>query len=162
MALKPAQLALVRTAVLADVEAAEYYNTGATGALVIWLNTKKTPNVKAWRTSYTGDELYIAHKPVEYIARSAGERQAFDLMVNRRIDPSKQAIRKGIEDIFSGAQNSTSRAAILNDMLENASRAEGAIGGTTQVTAVDAISGLNRDFVGLVTIDDARALVAGG
>lgn len=162
MAITQAQRALVRTAVQADPTANGFYTAGATGALLEWLNTKKTPVVKAWRISYTGDELYVAHKPVEYIARSAAERSAFDLMVNRRIDPSKAAIRKGIEDIFSGASNSTSRASILNDMLENATRAEVAIGGTTQVTTTDSISGLVRDFVGKLDINDVRALVAGG
>ena len=161
MALSQSQRALLRTAIQANGTANAMYAAGQTGALTDWLNTKQSPVVKAWRTTYSGDELYVAHKPVEYIARSAGERQAFDLMVNRRIDPTRVAIRKRIEDIFSGASNSTSRAAILNDMLENASRAEVAIGGATQVTATDAISGLKRDFVGNVTIDDVRAIVSG-
>lgn len=161
MALTQAQRALVRTAIQADGAANALYTSGQTGALMDWCNAKQTPTVKAWRTAYSGDELYVAHKPVEYIARSAGERQAFDLMVNRRIDPTKVAIRKGIEDIFSGASNSTSRAAILNDMQEKATRAEVAIGGPTATTAVDAISGLNRNFVGSITIDDVRAIVSG-
>lgn len=161
MALTTTQLQTLRTAALADPTAAAIITAGDTFSMQAWLNAKQTPTVKAWKTRYSGDDLYNAHKPVEYIARSAAERSAFDLMIARTVDPSKNVIRKGIEDIFSGVFNSTSRAAILNDMQENATRAEAFIGGATQVTATDSISGLNRDFVGLVSTDGARAVMQG-
>lgn len=161
MALTTTQLQTLRTAALANPTAAAIITAGNTFEMQTWLNGKQTPTVKAWKTRYSGDDLYNAHKPVEYIARSAAERSAFDLMIARIVDPSRNIIRKGIEDIFSGAQNSTSRASILNDMQENATRAEVIIGGTTQATAVDAISGLNRGFVGLVSVDEARSVVQG-
>lgn len=157
----PAQLQTLRVAVLADPAGAAAIAAGDTFAMQAFLNAKASPTVKAWRTTYSGDALYEAHKPVEYIARSAAERAAFDLMVARTVAPTKAAIRKGVEDIFSGGANSTSRAAILNDMLESATRAEVFIGGPTNVTATDAISGLKRDWTGLVSVDEARAIVQG-
>ena len=157
----PEQLATLRTAAQADPTAAAIIAAGNTFDMQAWLNAKASPVVKAWRTTYSGDALYEAHKPVEYIARSAAERSAFDLMVARTVTPTKAAIRKGVEDIFSGGANSTSRSAILSDMLENATRAESIIGGTTSITATDAISGLNRDWTGLVSTDEARFVVQG-
>ena len=161
MALTTQQLATLRTAALADPTAAAIITAGNTFAMQDWLNAKAVPVVKAWRVAYSGDEMYAAHKPVEYIARSAAERSAFDLMVARTVAPTKIAIRKGVEDIFSGGTNSTSRSAILTDMQENATRAEVAIGGAIQATAVDAISGLSRDWTGIVSTDEARAVVQG-
>lgn len=161
MALTAQQLATLRAAALANPTAAAIIAAGNTFDMQAWLNGKETPAVKAWRTSYPGDEMYAAHKPVEYIARSAAERSAFDLMVARTVAPTKVAIRKGVEDIFSGGANATSRPAILNDMLENATRAEVAIGGATQATAIDAITGLARDWTGQVSTDEARFVVQG-
>lgn len=161
MALTTQQLTTLRTAALADPTAAAIITAGNTFEMQNWLNGKAVPAVKAWKTRYSGDDLYNAHKPVEYIARSAAERSAFDLMIARTVDPSRAAIRKGIEDIFSGVSNSTSRSAILNDMQENATRAENAIGGAIQTTTTDSIAGLNRDFVGLVSTDEARTVVQG-
>jgi hypothetical protein len=152
------QLKTLRIAVAANATANGYMTAGDIPSLWQWLNADASPVVPAWKISYPPDSLYKAHKPVEYIARSAAERSAFDLMCRFTVDPSINRIRTGIEDIFSGVQNSTSRPAILNDMLENTSNAENALGGNTVTTAVDSISGLKRNWVGDVTMDEASRI----
>lgn len=145
-----AQKATLRAAILAEPALAPLLAIRNDAAIAQYCNAVASPVQKAWRTDYTGSELFEAATLTDYIARSAGERQAFDLMVNAGvINASRAKIRNAIADIFSGTTNSGSRAAILNDMTRDATWAEVRLGGTEQTTS--GVSAWRLNWDGLVT-----------
>jgi hypothetical protein len=110
--------------------------------------------------------VYHVHKPVEYIARSVAERNAFDLMAgsDRIHDFTVAAKRNGVADIFSGSTNSSSRTAIFNVAQEYATNAQLALGGTTvsvggNANMSETVSAFKRNFSGQVTQEEANKLV---
>lgn len=159
------QLATLKAAIIADPTAGPIRTAGDTYSLLEWCNGPSS--TLAWRTSVTGSEVYNAHKPVEYIARSAAERQAFDLMASndRSHDFTVAAKRNGVADIFSGATNSTSRTAIFTVAQEFATRAQLVLGGTTvsvggTANMSETVSALKRTWAELVSQDEANRLVS--
>jgi hypothetical protein len=161
----PAQLATLKASIIADPVAGPIRASGDTYSLLAWCNGPSSTS--AWRTSVTGGEIYDAHKPVEYIARSAAERQAFDLMVcgDRVHDFTVSAKRKGVSDIFSGATNNTSRTGIFAVAQEMASNAQMVLGGSNVSVGGDAnmsetITAYKRNWSEKVTQDDANRLVS--
>jgi len=160
----PQQLATLKTAIIADPTAGPMRTAGDSASLLAWCNGPSS--TRAWRTSVGGAEVYDAHKPVEYIARSAAERQAFDLMCfgDRVHDFTVAAKRNGVADIFSGATNNTSRTAIFAVAQEMATNAQLALGGSTvsvggNAAMSETISAYRRNWSGQVTQDDANKLV---
>jgi hypothetical protein len=140
----------LRAAILAEPALAAPLAIRNDTAIAEYCNATASPQQKAWKTSYTGIELFEAAALTDYIARSAAERQAFDLMVQVGVmDASKAKIRAAIADIFSGSANNGSRSAILNDMTRNATWAEVRLGGTEQSTSGVAAWRLNWD--GIIT-----------
>lgn len=134
--LTTAQGATLKAAILAEPELAQLLSIRNDQAIAEYCNAAASPVQKAWKTTYTGKELFETTVLTEYIARNAAERQAFDLMVNvGTMDPSKVKIRATIADIFSGASNSTSRGIILGDMTRNATWAEQKLGGSDATTS---------------------------
>lgn len=149
-------------ALVPAIEAARV--AGDTATLERWCNAATA--TQAWRTAVTGSEIYSAHKPVEYIARSAAERSAFDLMVcnNFAHDFGVQAKRNGVADIFSGTTNQTSRTAIFAAAQELATNAQVALGGNVvsvggTANMAETVSALKRNFTGRVDTSDANWLV---
>jgi len=163
--LTDAQLATLKAAIIADPTAGPIRSAGDTYSLLQWCNGPSS--TLAWRTDVTGSEIYNAHKPVEYIARSAAERQAFDLMASgdRSHDFTVAAKRNGVADIFSGATNSTSRTTIFTVAQEFATRAQLVLGGTTvsvggSANMSETVSALKRTWAKLVSQDEANRLVS--
>lgn len=137
---------------------------GDTATLEQWCNAATA--TQAWRTNVVGSEIYNAHKPVEYINRSAAERSAFDLMVcnNFTHDFGVQSKRNGVADIFSGTTNQTSRAAIFAAAQELATNAQVALGGNVvsvggSANMAETVSSLKRNFTGKVDTSDVNWLV---
>lgn len=126
----------LRAAILAEPALAAALAVRDDNTIANYCNAAASPVQKVWTTSYTGKELFEATLLTEYTVRTAGERQALDLMISMgTVDPSKAKIRAAIADIFSGATNSTSRAAILTDMTRNATWAEQKLGGSDVATS---------------------------
>lgn len=160
----PAQLATLKTAIIADPTAGPMRAAGDAYSLLAWCNGPSA--TLAWRTSVSGTEVYDAHKPTEYIARSAAERSAFDLMCDgiRAHDFTIAAKRNGVADIFSGPTNSSSRTAIFTVAQEYATNAQLALGGSTVSVGgtgnmSETVSAYKRNFSGQVTTAEASLLV---
>jgi hypothetical protein len=161
----PQQLSTLKSAIIADPVAGPIRLSGDTYSLIAWCNGASTTS--AWRTEVSGDEIYNAHKPVEYIARSVAERQAFDLMVcnGRMHDFTVAAKRNGVADIFSGTTNNSSRALIFSAAQEFASNAQLVLGGVNvsvggNANMSETVTAYKRNWTGKVTQDDANRLVA--
>lgn len=164
MALTPAQFNTLKNAIIADPVAGPMRTAQDTFSLLAWCNGASATS--AWRTNVSGNEVYDAHKPVEYIARIASERSAFDLMAvaGRLHDFTVASKRNGVADIFSGTTNNTSRTAIFAVAQEFATRAQAAIGGTSASVGgtsnmAETVTALKRNFVGLVSQDEVNLLV---
>lgn len=160
----PTQLATLKTAIIADPTAGPMRVAGDAYSLLAWCNGPSA--TLAWRNAVSGSEIYDAHKPVEYIARSAAERSAFDLMADssRQHDFNVAAKRNGVADIFSGASNSTSRTAIFTVAQEFATNAQLILGGSTvsvggNANMAETVSAFKRNWSGQVTADEASKLV---
>ncbi len=125
-----------------------------------YCNAAASPVQKLWKPTYLADDLFQATVLTEYIARSAAERQAYDLLVTiGTMDPTKNKLRSGIADIFSGASNSTSRAAILNDMTRNATWCEQKLGGTNATT--DTVTAWKANWTGVLSPFEISTLLNG-
>ena len=160
-----AQLATLKAAIIADPTAGPIRASGDTFSLLAWCNGPS--GTLAWRTAVSGAEIYNAHKPVEYIARSPAERSAFDLMADsgRRHDFTVAAKRNGVADIFSGATANTSRTAIFAVAQEPATNAQLTLGGSTvsvggNANMSETVSAFKRAWAELVTQDEANRLVS--
>jgi len=125
MALTPAQLATLKTAILAETDAAfvALRNSGATGAMAEFYNVTATPAFYVFRrslsrhsilTETSDDATTFAWAAGAYITRSQGERDAFREMFNSTgaVDPSLPTIQAAFNDIFSGAGGVGNRAHI--------------------------------------------------
>ena len=164
MPLSTAQLATLKAAIIADPTAGPIRLLGDTSSLATWCNGASA--TAAWRINVTGGDVYDAHKPVEYIARSAAERSAFDLMVQtgRSHDFTVAAKRNGVADIYSGVTNNTSRTGIFAAAQEFASNAQVALGGSTvsvggTANMAETVSGFKRNFTGQVSPSEVNLLV---
>ena len=160
----PAQLITLKAAIIADPVAGPIRLLGDTAALLSWCNGASATS--AWRTKVGGGEVYDAHKPVEYINRSAAERSAFDLMAGqtRTHDFGVGAKRNGVADIFSGATNNTSRTLIFTVAQEFATNAQMTLGGAnasvggTGVMA-EVVTAFKRTWTDQVSQAEANVLV---
>jgi hypothetical protein len=148
MALTRSQATTLRAAILAEPALAAALAIRNDTAIANYCNAAASPVQKAWKTVYTGIELFEAATITDYMARSDVERQAFDLLESVGVmDPSRNKIRNAIAEIFSGSTNSNSRTNILNDMTRNATWAEVRLGGTEATTSDVTAWRLNWDGV---------------
>lgn len=165
MSLDISQRQTLKAAMLLVPAMAAAIAAGDTYSMLLWCNGNSTTS--AWRKTVPGAEVYAAHKPKEYMARSAAERQCFDLMVLQPGDLNFTVgkIRNGIADVFSGTTNQTSRTAIFAAAQELATNAEVALGGS-QVSVggnsdmAEVVSAFNRNWVGEVEQEDVNWIVS--
>lgn len=127
----PAQLATLKAAILADPELAALPNTDdGNFTLAEMLTQPAAPAFIVWRPDVTADEIFDQVRWTGtggYIARSAGERDAFAVLMARgTLDFSKNRIRGAFDDIFSGAATEAvaTRAAIAAVAKRPATRGE--------------------------------------
>lgn len=150
----------LRTAIQTEPALAAAYAIRDDQTIAAYCNATASPVQKVWRTTYSADDLFQATALTEYIARSAAERQAYDLLVAiGTMDPTKGKLRSGIVDIFSGSTNSTSRAAILNDMTRNATWCEQKLGGTNATT--DVVTAWRSNWTGTLSPFEISTLLNG-
>lgn len=157
MALTTAQRAALRTDINNSTDPAVIAARG-NGAdigrddttLVAIYNANAAGPVKAWRTDVSSRDLFESMNITKYdsIAQS-GKREAWRLMLDfAPVDFTRNKNRKAVTDIWGA----TDAAGILNDCLENASRAEVLFGGSNATEST--VSGLVRNWVGDLTIED--------
>lgn len=152
------QKSTLKAAILAEPALAESVSNRIDSAIATYCNAAANPVQKAWRESMSAKEVFDATALTEYIARSAAERQGYDLLLTMSpVDASKAKVRAAVVDIFSGASNSTSRGAILNAMTESATWCEVKLGGTNATT--DTVIAWRRNWTGVLTPDDISNLL---
>ncbi len=148
----------LRAAILAEPALAVVVSIRDDSAIATFCNAAASPAQKAWREAVPARDVFDATVLTEYIARSAAERQGYDLLLTMSpVDSSKAKIRSVVVDIFSGAQNSTSRAAILNALTENATWCEQKLGGSNATT--DGITAWKRNWTGTLGPNDISNLL---
>lgn len=165
MSLTTSQRNQLRTAMQAIPSLADAILAGDTVTLLTWSNEPSA--TEAWRKDVLPAELYAAHKPKEYIARTAAERQAFDLMIfqGNPLDFCVPKIRNGVADIFSGTTNSSSRTPIFSAAKTFATNAEAVFGGVVESVGgtsdmAEVVSALDRTWVGEVEQEDINWIVS--
>ncbi len=156
--LTKSQANTLRTAILAEPALAAAVAIRDDNAIAVFCNAAASPVQKAWREEMPAKDIFDATSLTEYIARSAAERQGYDLLLTMSpVDASKAKVRAAIADIFSGAANSTSRAAILTAMTEGATWCEVKVGGTNATT--DSVTAWRRNWTGTLNTNDISNLL---
>lgn len=165
MSLTIPQRQTLRDAMLAIPTLAAAITAGDTPTLLAWANGASATS--AWRAAVEGSEIYDAHKPKEYQARSAGERGSFDLMVLKPFasDFTVAKVRNGVAAIFSGSTNSSCRTDIFAAAQEMASNAELVFGGAQESVGgsadmAETVTALDRAWEGEVEQVDIDWIVA--
>lgn len=139
----------LKAAILAEPALASALAVRDDQTITAYCNTAASPVQKAWREAVPAKDVFDATAVVEYIARSTAERQGYDLMLTMApVDATRAKIRNAVTDIFSGGVNSTSRAAVLTAMTENASWCEVKLGGANATT--DTVTAWKRNWAGSV------------
>lgn len=132
---------------------------GAAATAAVY-NAPADPVWWVWRSALAPADVLAVIVWPEYIARAAGEREAFGLLVSAPINPATATIRQAFADIFSGASGAATRAALLAVSRRPATRAERLLSvgvGTEQAPATLGYEGA----VGLQDIQAARAVLHG-
>jgi hypothetical protein len=126
MALTTTQLQTLKADILADPVLAAYpMNSDGAFAIAAAYNKQFTPDYIVWRTDVPTKDCKKAMVWTEFIARSAGERDAWQFMLsNGTINAADANVRQGIQDIFSGAQGAQSRTNLTAVAKRSATRAE--------------------------------------
>lgn len=124
--LTSSQAAALKADILAD-PVLNAYSNNSDGAFAIAAayNLVATPTFTVWKTDVPTKDAKKAMVWTEYIARSAGERDAWQFMLsNGTINPADVNVRQGIQDIFSGAQGAQTRTNLTTIAKRSATRAE--------------------------------------
>lgn len=126
------ELNTLKTAVQAEPSIADCVSTGNDICVADWLNSKSTFIV--WRTSVSKNEYQTSTGPTTgttfdwsgtggYIARSAGERDAWNSMFSATgsVNPSRANVIAAFNDIFSGTgAGAVANRALLLDLSKRA------------------------------------------
>lgn len=155
MALTPAQWVTLK----ADIAASGDLNTfpmddDGHSAIAQLYNLPASPAFRVWRTNIPTSEVKKSFVWTEFIARSAGERDAFQfLLSNGTINGADLNVRQAIVDIFSGPSGATSRSQLTAVAKRDATRAEKLFATGTGSDAVPA----TMTVVGNITYQDVSA-----
>ena len=158
--LSSAQLTAIKAYILGDATLAAYASSGAHNVVAIELNKTASPAYVVWRTALSRTQLYDAMNWSTYIARSQGERDAFNaLLANDQVNPSLASVRQAFADIFSGgtSQAINLRAALNSAGQRNATIAEKVLsfGGDGSTTTPSTMG-----FEGFIDADDVSLAMA--
>lgn len=155
MALTTAQLQALKAAILADPAlAAAPANSDGAFFIADELNKLASPAFVVWRTDLPTKDVKKAINWTEYIARSVGERAAFELIISNGIVNTADAnVRQGFSDIFSGPGGVTTRTNLTAIAKRSATRAEKILAAGTGSDASPAVMG----FEGSLSYQDVEA-----
>lgn len=162
MALTPAQLPVLKAAILAETDPAfvGYRTNGQTPLMTAWLNADKSPAVKAWRVSVPPQDSDEATPWPAFDALSAGKRESWRQFFAYARDYSKASIRKWITDVWGNATAASNAEAImLGAGLRNITRAESYLGGVVTATTNN-VTSIKLAWEGPLTDADISAALA--
>lgn len=113
--LTQAQQAALKAYIEADATLNAQPNTNVGNSVIAnALNAAASPEFVVWRTNLTGAEVYNAAVKTEIISRSQGERDVFQMMLDREpINAASDDTRQAFQDIFSGPSGATTRANLI-------------------------------------------------
>lgn len=153
-----AQLLTLKAAILADPALTAHVTIGNHTAIADYMNSDASPDWIVWRTSLSRAQIYDAMNWTTFIARTQGERDAFNaILVDGALNPSLPNIRQAFTDIFSGGTGATLRAALTAAAQRKATRTEKLFTTGTGTAASPAL----LVFEGFITHEDvANALAA--
>lgn len=159
MDLKPAHRAALKSAILADPTLAAMATATDYDGITNALNLDASPVVKAWLTAAPARAIDEACNWTQFDTIQAGKRDswtgrffAFDR------DFTRNKVRAWVTDVWGNATVGSNAEAILLAGTENASRAEGIIGGTVRTT--NDVSALERDWTGEISVYDIGGILA--
>ena len=160
--LTPTMVATLKTYVNASVDATivDARTRGDTTLLAAQLNLEAAGPVKAWFTpsAQVIDEA-TPWANFDNITQ-AGKRDSWlHAFFRYPRDFSTAAVRKWVTDIWGNATAGSDAEKILLAALENATVAQNVIGGTVRTT--NAVSGLDRNYIGTISQTDCQAILAG-
>jgi hypothetical protein len=156
-----AQLQALKADIAADPAlASQPMNADGSFAIAELYNQPASPAFRVWRTNIPVSDLKQAAVWTEFIARSAGERDAWQFMLaggsaqsGSSINAADPNIRQGIQDIFSGPGGVGSRANLTAIAKRDATRAERLFATGTGSEAVPA----TMTFEGSLSYQDVEA-----
>lgn len=151
------QLTTLKAALLAETDpsivAARATATRDDRVIVAFYNAAASPAVAAWSVAAPIDSIDDAPDYSAFDTIVAGKRDSWGFFLARPRNFARNKIRKWVTDVWGTGANAR---AILTAGTESAKRIEVVIGGTNKTT--DTITALDRDYIGLVTLDDMTAL----
>ena len=166
MALTPAQLATLNTAIANNPTWASYPNTGdGNFNLAQLLNQPASPTVLAWRKIMVADVI-AAVQPAEVDNMySTSKGYAFDFLLRwaNGIDCTQSLGPRAITDLCTQSAAPNTRAALLSTATEPMTAGQQVFGGAVVASATPpaAISATVRNFSGQLTGTDIAAAYAG-
>ena len=155
--LTPAQVATLRTLVLAEPTLASARQSGDDTAIAAWLNAPSSPSYIVWRTSVTKEQIQASASfdwtRVDNL--SVGKARIWDQMFyGGSINPSQANYRAGIDATWVGTQADLNvRSAVYAVCKRTATRAEKALATGTGSDASPATMG----FEGMISAADVAA-----
>lgn len=159
MALTPAQLQTLKTAILAETDPAfvTARTNGQTPLMTAFYNSPTSPAVKAWASMVeplTSDE---ATPWTAFDALTAGRRDSWVQFFAFPRDYSKGAVRKWVTDIWGAASAGSNAATILTDAGQRTiTRGEAVLGGTAPAST-NTVTAIKLVWEGQITDEDISA-----
>jgi len=154
--LTPAQLITLKAAILAETAGAfvTFRQQGATGAMAEWINGTLQPNVLAWKTAASANELDEGADYSAFDSVAAGKRDAWAMFLQYAPrDMSKGRNRKVVTDIWGNATAASIGESVLLAAARKITRGEGYLGGST-TAATNAVTARNLTWEGQISNDD--------
>lgn len=146
------ELLQLKSVILAETDSTfvGYRDSGSSGFMAEWLNTKTTTD--AWKST-SAQELDEAADYATFDTIVAGKRDAWKLFLDRAPrDMAKNKIRKVVTDVWGNATAASVAESILQAGLEKATRLELLMGNTSATTGT--VTGVKRDWTGTVSFSD--------
>lgn len=153
----PAQLATLRTLVLAEPSLATARQTGDDQAIAAWLNGNASPDFWVYKTNVSNDEIGDAMNGTEVAGLSSLNMQRLQLLAaysGGSQNPSRADRRAAFDASFSGAGGATTRAALAVLWRRLTTRAEKALATGTGSTGSPALMG----WEGTITAEQASLM----
>jgi len=125
MALSPAQSSALKADIQADGALLALSQAGNIRAIKNAYNAASAGAETCWRSSFSVADAWAVVVKSEYVATTAGVRDAFTMMfLAGSVNPSKQSVRDDFASVFAGAAHAGTRVALVAAASRPCTRAE--------------------------------------
>ena len=155
MSLTLAQLATLKTAIIADPVAGPMRAAGDSFSLGVWCNGPST--TLAWQTAVIPQVSDEAATYTLFDSIIAGKRDSWGLFLGFSRDFTKAKIRNWVVDVWGSALAASVSEAILQAATAFATNAQAVFGGTLRTTGT--VAAINRVYSEQITQDELNRLV---